>query len=363
MSSSVTSFKVGTVVTAAAVVAGTVAVWRYLSSRSTGKENSRRPVEVSQLWLFPVKSCSGTPQASLRVTPMGVEYDREWCVFRRSDNKFVSQRECPKLKLLCASIVEMESSVQASMFLRIARIADAVSCEETKGFTPLLVPIRSSAEMEALAANDAVTIPVNIWDLCGRVVDEGAEAAAWLSEYIGEDVYLGRSVQPRRPADAGRHAPFIPNSGRSIRLQDFSPLHLCTEEGLAHLRRTVGDPTINANRFRPNIVVSGVPFPQEDMWEYFTIGANVSLKSVKLTTRCSMPTIGDAAQRDPKYMPTAYLKAERSVGERGGTPKPCFGLSVFLDSKDNFETVQIRLGDRVAVTGHIDQPRKYEGSR
>jgi uncharacterized protein len=327
-------------------------------------------VEITQLHVFPVKSCSSLPVKELTLTRRGVLYDREWCVFRRDNQKFCTQRDFPQLKLLCATIVEDEASVQHTQFLRIAEIQDAISCKEVVGRRPLIVAIRSRAALEEDTAHH---VPISIWNLAGVVVDEGHDSATWLSEFLGVDVFLGRCVFPRHPKESVKHAPHIPDAACDVYLQDFSPLHLCTEEGLQHLRNALNDNSINALRFRPNVMVRGVPFPEEERWQTFRVVGNnnavahsddnnkpLLLKTVKLTSRCAMPTVNDKAERHEKFLPTAFLKKTHSVSEYGSDPKPMFGLSVFHDvDTETFTTHTLRIGDRIEVLTRTP-PRVYE---
>lgn len=355
------------------VSAVAVASSLFLKIYRKRKQTAASVVEITQLHVFPVKSCSSLPVKELTLTRRGVLYDREWCVFRRDNQKFCTQRDFPQLKLLCATIVEDEASVQHAQFLRIVEIEDAISCKEVTTRRPLLVPIRAR---EALEADTGNHVPIAIWNLGGVVVDEGHDAAAWISDFLGTDVFLGRCVVPRHPKESVKHAPFIPGATCDVHLQDFSPLHLCTEEGLQHLRDELKDNSINALRFRPNVMVRGAPFPEEERWQTFRLvrpshtaaaqdaASNdekpLLLKTVKLTARCAMPTVNDKAERNAKFLPTSFLKKTHSVAEYGSDPKPMFGLSVFHDiDSETFTTHTLRIGDRVEVLTRTP-PRVYE---
>lgn len=340
------------VVGVAVAVAASVFVLKRLR-----KQSQQGPVVVTQLHMFPIKSCSSVPVQEITVTRRGVLYDREWCIFRRNNLKFCSQREHPSIKLLCATISE---AVDGSAQLRVSVIEDAVSCVEVAAHRPLLLPICPRDSLDV--TNQLV---VDIFGLSGTVVDEGPEAAAWFSAYLGVDVFLGRVVGARHPKEVAAIASHIPEASTDINLQDIAPLHVCTEEAVEHLQRELNDHSINVFRFRPNIVARGVAFPLEERWKTFQIAgtsgdAPLSLKVVKLMDRCSMPTITDKGERNAKYLPTAFLKKTHGVAEHGSAPCPMFGLAVFPDvDPDTFTTHKVRVGDRINVQT-LTPPRVYE---
>ena len=55
--------------------------------------------EVSELFIYPIKSLGGIPVTSAKVTDRGFEFDRRWMLID-SGNNFLSQRECPRMAML-----------------------------------------------------------------------------------------------------------------------------------------------------------------------------------------------------------------------------------------------------------------------
>ena len=60
---------------------------------------------VSEIYIYPVKSCRGVELDSAKLTERGLEYDRQWMVVD-NDGKLLSQRECPKMALIQVSLEE-----------------------------------------------------------------------------------------------------------------------------------------------------------------------------------------------------------------------------------------------------------------
>lgn len=128
-------------------------------------------------------------------------------------------------------------------------------------------------------------------------LDEGAEAAGWVSRAIGEELRLVRAPPGmRRNADPGFAGP----TPAPIGFPDGYPLLVCNEASLEDLNSRLPQP-IPMDRFRPNLVLQGLPAWAEDRIDTLTIGP-VTLKLVKPCTRCTIPSVDQetgASSTDP----------------------------------------------------------------
>jgi uncharacterized protein YcbX len=52
-------------------------------------------LQVSELFIYPIKSLGGISLSSATITDRGFQYDRRWMLVD-SDNQFMTQREFPK---------------------------------------------------------------------------------------------------------------------------------------------------------------------------------------------------------------------------------------------------------------------------
>src|ERR1700761_1688123 len=59
--------------------------------------------KISDLFVYPVKSCAGVQMNEVSIVPTGFEFDRNWMVVD-ADGMFVTQREYPKLALVTPAI-------------------------------------------------------------------------------------------------------------------------------------------------------------------------------------------------------------------------------------------------------------------
>ena len=101
-----------------------------------------------------------------------------------------------------------------------------------------------------------------------------------------------------------------------------SPLHLICEESLHGLnarRAASGQPPVDMNRFRPNLVVRGCPRAHaEDDWRSVTIGG-VELAVTHPCPRCTVPDVGQqSGRREVRDAgPMRTLEGYRRVGGAG----------------------------------------------
>ena len=239
---------------------------------------------IAGLNVYPVKSCGGIALARARVGVRGLELDtthrpvgdREWMIVD-SAGRFVTQRELPRLALVRVTVEDG--------LLRLA-FPDT---------PPLDVP---------LARSEGPTREVVVWRSTVRAHDSGAAAAAWLAAALGHDLRLVRfdPAQERRcnPEYAG-------DSGAHTQFADAYPLLVIGQASLDDLNRRLashGENALPMNRFRPNLVLSGLDAYDEDCLDTIAVDG-VVLRLVKPCTRCVTTTTDQAsALRGVEPLPT-----------------------------------------------------------
>ncbi|MEO5766127.1 MAG: MOSC N-terminal beta barrel domain-containing protein [Casimicrobiaceae bacterium] len=226
---------------------------------------------MGALHLYPVKGCRGIALAEAEglVTGLacGLLRDRGWMVVDRHD-RFVTQREHPRLALVETSLAG--------------------------GALRLTAPGASALDL-VLDAGDAAR-DVVVWNSRVRGFDQGDDAAAWFGALLGTELRLVRfdPATPRRcnPDYAG-------DSGAHTLFADGYPLLVIGEASLVDLNERLaakGSPALPMNRFRPNIVVAGLPPHEEDHLDTLTCDG-LTLKLVKPCTRCQVTTTDQATAR------------------------------------------------------------------
>ncbi len=211
---------------------------------------------ISALHIYPVKSCAGIAVPRARITTTGFEFDRQWMLVR-PNGRFVTQRELPRLALIRTKLDDhaLELSTEQAHPIRIPR------------------------------AHEGARVEVTVWrDQCAAI-DGGDEAAHWLEKVMGEPLRLVRfDPNGKRPSDPA----WTGGTEAFAQFSDGFPWLLISEASLADLNARLQRP-LPMNRFRPNIVVSGVEPFEEDRIESF-FDDRVSMHPVKPSTRCAITT-------------------------------------------------------------------------
>ena len=215
---------------------------------------------VVALHVYPVKSCAGLELARAPLTTTGLAHDRHWMIVRPG-GRFVTQRELPRLALIGAAL-EPDALVLSA-----------------PGRAPLRHPLATLGRRCAVV----------IWrDACAGL-DQGEEAAHWLSEHAGEPLRLvAFDESERRIVD-----PHYTGSGGFVtQFSDGYPLLVIGAASLADLNARLPAP-LPMNRFRPNLVLDGLPAYAEDRIHELR-APGISLRLVKPCTRCSITATDQA---------------------------------------------------------------------
>ena len=276
------------------------------------------PVTVTGLFRYPIKSCRGQAIPVAGFDARGVVHDREFVVVDAT-GKFLTQRQVPRMALIVPEIVPGGLRVSA----------------------PGMEPIAFARQVEGRR------IAVEIWKDEAGGVDQGDAIAAWLSAFMGRSVRLARMAADHVRQVDQTYARPEDQTGFS----DGYPILLVSEESLVELNRRLaeqGEATLPMDRFRPNIVVSGIAPNDEDTWGDIRIGGDgaggaMTLHGVKLCARCAITTTDQQTAetgKEPLRTFAGYRKFPRGV---------MFGQNMTFDG-----TGSIAVGDGVAVMSRVD---------
>ena len=211
---------------------------------------------VAALFAYPVKSCRGIALSRAPMTERGIAHDREWMIVDAT-GRFITQREVPRLALIQARPSEHALELSAP------------------GLPVFTIPI----------VDGGAGLSVTVWRDTLPAVDQGDASALALSAWLGQPVRLVRFD----PAERRYCNPeFAGPGGAHHSFADGYPVLVVSEASLADLNDRLETP-LPINRFRPNVLLSGVDAFLEDHIDELKIGA-VSLKLVKPCTRCQITT-------------------------------------------------------------------------
>ena len=219
--------------------------------------------KITALNVYPVKSCRGIALDSAQLTATGLASDRNWLVINEK-NRFQTQRELPRLSLIKTQLDGSSLKLSAH------------------GMPDLIVPAVAQGEK----------IPVTIWnDQCSGIeADSGS--AEWLSNFLSKPVRLvsfdSAATRPCDPVWTG-------DAPAQSMFADGFPLLVLSEASLENLNHRLSSP-VPMNRFRPNIVLSGLkPHDEDRIQELYS--QSVRLRMVKPCMRCAITTTDQATGR------------------------------------------------------------------
>ncbi len=224
---------------------------------------------VAQLFVYPVKSCAGVALAEAELTETGIDLDRAWMVVD-ADGRFVTQRELPRMALIRPQIKTLEVVLRAP------------------GMLALHLGIN---EVEAPARVQVWGDTVDAWDM-------GGVAAQWFSDFLGQPGLRLVRFDPEVQRLAS--ARWTGDLAAPIEFADGFPVLVISQASLAELNerlQAAGQGAVGIERFRPNVVLSGVESHDEDRLNELTIHTaqgEVQLRLVKPCPRCPMPNVDPA---------------------------------------------------------------------
>ncbi|MGA8117832.1 MAG: MOSC N-terminal beta barrel domain-containing protein [Actinocatenispora sp.] len=245
-------------------------------------------MRVTSVHIYPVKSTRGSEVAEATVEPWGLRHDRRWLLVDGGGAK-VTARENSRLLLV-----------------RATPQSDGGLVLDAPGVDPLRV------------ACPAGTPPIVAQvSRLPHVASCDPAADAWLSKVVEQPVRLGWLDDPRRrpvdPEHGGR-------PGDPLSLADAGPLLLTSTASLRRLDEWAAETArdcaeaapapLTMERFRPNVVVDGVPEAfVEDDWQRLTIGT-IEFRVSESCDRCVFTTI-DPATRARGHEPIRTLARHR----------------------------------------------------
>ncbi|MDO8306200.1 MOSC domain-containing protein [Herminiimonas sp.] len=227
---------------------------------------------LTELHLYPIKSCAGISLREATLTPAGLMsehiYDREWMLVD-ANGLALTQREYPNMALITPRIKADTLELRAPGMLRLE--------------VPLGLP----------DPEDEKIIRVQVWDDQLDAYDCDDTTALWFSNALGVTCRLVR-FHP----DAKRLASTTWTAGVEVPtlFSDGFPMLVIGAGSLADLNEKLiaqGRTALPMNRFRPNLVFGDLAAYEEDFAESYKLG-DATLKPVKPCPRCPIPSIDQA---------------------------------------------------------------------
>ena len=275
---------------------------------------------VSQLCVYPLKSCQGIELPQAQVRAKGFLGDREMMLVS-GNGRFITQRQFPQLAKVNVKTVREDIVLQ---------LKDDSFPSLT--FTPNL----TGAEIE-----------VEIWRDRLVAIDQGDEVAQWFHQLLD----LAPDKICRLVKQSAKHIRTVEKKYSSdddnpVNFADSYPIMLTATASLAQLNQRIMEihlsqkQAVVMNCFRPNIVVkTSKPFV-EDRWSLIQIG-EIQFRVVKPCSRCIITTIDQRrGERNSLKEPLNTLGTFRQLSEQGVV----FGVHMIPLNEGT-----IAVGDRLQV--------------
>ena len=239
----------------------------------TGPVVSAFTCTLASVHAYPIKSCGGVDLKQGLLIETGLEFDRAWMVVDRHGD-MLTQREHPRMALVQCTFKGNELVLRAPGMLALHLRLDTVE-----------------QPTQAQVWNDRV-----------KAYDMGALAAQWFTDFL----------QPGAPGAGLRLVRFDPEHVRACDREwtgtlpaqtafaDGYPLLVTNSASLHDLNQRLaarGAAPVTMQRFRPNLVLEGLPAYDEDYTRELiieTADGEVELRLVKPCSRCSIPNIDPA---------------------------------------------------------------------
>ena len=284
---------------------------------------------IARLFVYPVKSCAGVALSQATLTETGLEFDRAWMVVDEQGT-FVTQRELPRMALVQPELKTFEMVLRAPGMLALHIALDKVE-QPTQ---------------------------VTVWSDSVAAFDMGDVAAQWFSDFLNTDTTGQRVAAPRklrlvRFDPEQRRLSSLKWTGGTEALNQFCDgfavlvISEASLDGLNQRLAATGEAAVGMERFRPNIVLSGIDAHDEDRLDELLIATTqgeARLRMVKPCPRCPIPNIDPTTAIST---PTVgdMLQTYRQTEVVGGAV--AFGMNaIVLDGVDfELRTGQAAAGD------------------
>ncbi|TQV98733.1 hypothetical protein V2A60_007561 [Cordyceps javanica] len=398
--------------------AGTVSNGQADGHAGTGQQPL--PPKIHSLLIYPIKSCRGIELAEATVLPKGLEHDRVFCFAQRKTKKrtggpdsspavppqpaVVSPVETEYWEVLTLRQSALMANIQVDLWSPdsakhsrqlgpmtdhdgtdsnsfvvvrfpwrspgVKGLVETVAAKLSRGLsaTPereFMLPMSFPSSREVKARGYSHSEVTHFRSVI-PALDMGSELPTELASYLGlEPAKLSLfRLDPSQRRQVFGCAPTRDIAGYQpeIDFQDAYPLHLLNLSSVraleSKIRRDADIERLDCRRFRPNIIVSGLPAYDEDDWKSVRFKA-MSRKDTDAmfdvscrTVRCKLPNVDPATGIRHKVEPDYALRHYREI-DTGAPKKGCMGMQMCplfsTDGGQRHLQSTIRVGMEIAV--------------
>ena len=273
---------------------------------------------LSELFIYPIKSCAGVPLQQASMTPLGLQFDRQWLIVD-TEGQFQTQREIPHLIWI--------EPYPSGHTLRLSA-PDMPTIE-----LPFATPTSTKRK-------------VRVWADTLDALDMGQTAADWLDDYLQIPNRHFRLIQFDSNATRLSDGFWCGQQRAPLQFADGFAVNVLSRASLRHFNEKLmeaGIDPVDASRFRPNLLVDGLDVHEEDLLHtvrFVTNGVPLLLEFVKHCPRCQIPNINPlTATAEPEI--SAMLSRYRQLPAMDNAI--CFAMNAVVRTP---ETVVLSVNDQ-----------------
>jgi uncharacterized protein len=237
-------------------------------------------MQISQLFIYPVKSLGGIAKQAVEITNTGFKHDRRWMLVDEN-NLFLTQRTHPQMALLQTAETENGIAVFHKQNPKVS----------------VIIPFKN---------DDNKKLTVTIWDDVCAAVEVNENLNKWFSTILHINCKLVYMPNTTKRLVDKRYAA----NDEITSFSDGYPILMIGQSALDNLNDKLMEP-VPIERFRPNIVFTGGHAHIEDEMAAFFIGTT-NFIGVKPCARCVITTInqqtGQRAKEPLKTLSTYRMK-------------------------------------------------------
>ena len=261
---------------------------------------------ISQMFIYPVKSCAGIEISESPLSHTGLAHDREWMIVDQ-DGQFLTQRQIPHMVWITP---------------RLTTEALYLSAPEHE---EIQIPLHTAGTPKQ----------VTVWRDTLEGDDMGDEVAKWLNAFLAVPGKQFRLIRFSPQATRTSAKEWTGNLVAPNMFSDGFALLVVTQRALEVFNERLaaeGFEPVDMLRFRPNLILEGLDAHAEDELSHLllhTAAGQIDLKLVKPCGRCPIPNIDPyTATSSPEVMETlaGYRRLERMHDAI------CFGMNAVVQN-------------------------------
>uniref|UniRef100_A0A8C0F652 Molybdenum cofactor sulfurase n=1 Tax=Bubo bubo TaxID=30461 RepID=A0A8C0F652_BUBBB len=272
-----------------------------LTTESTAVPTCRRggkPITVTNIYLYPIKSCSAFEVTEWPVGNQGLLYDRNWMVVNQN-GVCITQKQEPRLCLVNPSI-DLKKNIMVI---------------QAEGMDPISVSLEENTGKEAVICESKVcSHRVKTYD-CGEGI------AGWFSLFLGRPCRLIRQSSDMKNRSHQKNTKGLSSATNiSLSLVNEAQYLLINVASILQLKEHVSARLEEPleieeliRRFRANIVISAPESFEEEEWAEISIGA-LRFQVMGPCSRCQIICIDQqSGERNKEFLQSLSASRGRKV--------------------------------------------------